>query len=212
MNWADENVPAIVEAWYPGGEGGTAVAEAIAGDFSPGGRLPVTFYKSVDQLPAFSDYSMAKRTYRYFDGDPLYPFGYGLSYTSFAYKNVKVNHARVSAKDAVAISVDVTNTGAIAGDEVVQLYINHAAVSGAALRALRGFQRVHLDRGQSKTVTFSLRDRDLSIVDGAGKTRIVPGTVNVWIGGGQPVARAALPKTAGIQTQFAITGSATLPD
>jgi beta-glucosidase len=212
VNWAEEHVPAVLEAWYPGGEGGTAVAEAIAGDFSPAGRLPVTFYKSVDQLPPFSDYSMAKRTYRYFDGEPLYPFGYGLSYSSFAYQNARVSRAKVAAKDSVTISVDVANTGAMAGDEVVELYITHAGVSGAPIRALHGFQRVHLERGQSKTLTFSLRDRDLSIVDEAGKTRIVPGTVNVWIGGGQPVVRAALPKTAGIQTQFAITGDATLPD
>jgi beta-glucosidase len=212
VNWADENLPAIVEAWYPGEEGGTAVAEALVGDFSPAGRLPVTFYKSVDQLPAFEDYSMAKRTYRYFDGEPLYSFGYGLSYTSFAYKNPRVNHAKVSAKDAVAISVDVVNTGAQAGDEVVQLYLTHKGVGGAPLRALRGFQRVHLDRGQKKTVSFSLRDRDLSIVDKDGKHRIVPGAVNVWIGGGQPGGRAGLPETAGGRTEFAITSDATLPD
>jgi beta-glucosidase len=212
INWADEHLPAIIEAWYPGEEGGNAVAQAIAGDFSPAGRLPVTFYKSVDQLPPFSDYSMAKRTYRYFDGEPLYPFGYGLSYTSFAYRNANVSRAKVSPKDFVTVSVEVTNTGAVAGDEVVQLYITHAGTSGTPLRALRGFERVHLDRGQSKTVTFALRDRDLSIVDASGRTRIVSGTVNVWIGGGQPARRAALPKIAGIQTQFAITGEATLPD
>ena len=212
VNWADANVSAIVEAWYPGGEGGTAVAEALAGDFSPAGRLPVTFYKSVEQLPAFSDYSMAKRTYRYFDGEPLYPFGYGLSYTSFAYKDVKLSRATSSAKDSVMVSVNVINTGGVAGDEVVQLYITHVGVSGAPIRALRGFQRVHLERGESKAVTFTLRDRDLSIVDEAGKTRIIPGNVTMWIGGGQPAGRAALPKTAGIQTQFAITGDAILPD
>jgi beta-glucosidase len=212
VNWADENLPALVEAWYPGEEGGTAVAEALAGDFSPAGRLPVTLYKSVDQLPAFDDYSMAKRTYRYFDGEPLYPFGYGLSYTSFAYKNPRVNHAKASAKDAVTISVDVVNTGAQAGDEVVQLYLTHKGVAGAPFRALRGFQRVHLDRGQKKTVSFSLRDRDLSIVDETGKHRIVPGTVSVWIGGGQPGGRSGLPETAGGLTEFAITSDATLPD
>src|SRR4029077_17394151 len=160
INWADANLPAILEAWYPGEEGGTAVAGAIAGDFSPAGRLPVTFYKSVDQLPPFEDYSMAKRTYRYFDGEPLYPFGYGLSYTTFVYKNAKVNRGKISAKDAVTVSVDVTNSGPEAGDEVVQLYATHEGVAGAPLRALRGFQRIHLDRGQTKTVTFQLHDRD----------------------------------------------------
>src|SRR5262249_30396000 len=135
---------------------------------SPAGRLPVTFYKSVDQLPSFEDYSMAKRTYRYFDGEPLYPFGYGLSYTTFSYKNPKVSRSRISANDPITISVDVTNSGTVASDEVVQLYLTHAGVTGAPLRALRGFQRIHLNRGQTKTVTFQLHDRDLDVVDPAG--------------------------------------------
>jgi len=212
VNWANEKLPAILEAWYPGEEGGTAVAEALAGDFSPAGRLPVTFYKSTEQLPAFEDYSMDKRTYRYFDGEPLYPFGYGLSYTSFSYGKPHIDRASVSPNEAVSISVDVTNSGAMVGDEVVQLYLTHSGVAGAALRGLQGFQRVHLDRGQRKTVSFTLRDRGLSIVDEAGKHRIVPGNVDVWIGGGQPVARSGLPKVAGARTQFTITGEATLPD
>src|SRR5262249_53099316 len=120
VNWADKNIPAILEAWYPGGEGGTAVAEALAGDFSPAGRLPVTFYKSVDQLPPFEDYSMAKRTYRYFEGDPLYPFGFGLSYTSFSYSNARIDHDNIPANGTVTVSIDITNTGTMAGDEVVQ--------------------------------------------------------------------------------------------
>jgi len=212
VNWADEKLPAILEAWYPGGEGGTAIAEALAGDFSPAGRLPVTFYKSIDQLPPFEDYSMAKRTYRYFDGEPLYPFGFGLSYTSFAYGNVKVEHETVPADGSVKISVDVTNTGTMAGDEVVQLYLTHAGVAGAPIRALQGVQRVHLARGAKKTVSFTLQDRGLSIVDEAGKRRIVPGEVDVWVGGGQPVAGSGLPKTAGIATKFSINSEATLPD
>jgi beta-glucosidase len=212
VNWADEKLPAIIEAWYPGGEGGTAVAEALAGDFSPAGRLPVTFYKSVDQLPPFEDYSMAKRTYRYFDGEPLYPFGYGLSYTSFSYSNAKVDHTSVTADGSVTVSVDVTNSGTMAGDEVVQLYITHTGIAGVPLRALNGFQRIHLNRGEKKTVSFTLRDRALSVVDVDGKHRILPGTVNVWVGGGQPSVRSSLPKTAGAKTQFAITGDATLPD
>ena len=215
VNWADENVPAILEAWYPGGEGGTAVAEALAGDFSPAGRLPVTFYKSTEQLPAFDDYSMARRTYRYFDGEPLYPFGFGLSYTSFTYSDPKVNRSSISADDAVTVSVDVTNTGVMEGDEVVQLYLTHRGLAWAPLRSLKGFKRVHLDRGQRTMVSFTLHDRELSIVDEAGVHRIVPGTVDVWVGGGQPTTsrwRTALPKTAGAQTQFTITTSATLPN
>lgn len=212
VNWADENVPVIIEAWYPGGDGGTAVAEALAGDFSPAGRLPVTFYKSTDQLPAFEDYSMAHRTYRYFDGEPLYPFGYGLSYTSFGYSNPRVDHARIAANGVVTVSVDVTNTGATAGDEVVQLYLSHPGVVGAPLRALKGFQRVHLERGQRKTASFTLRDRDLSIVNERGEHRIVAGKVEVWVGGGQPAARSGLPKPAGVPARFTITDEATLPD
>jgi beta-glucosidase len=212
VNWADQNLPAIVEAWYPGEEGGTAVAGVLAGDFSPAGRLPITFYKSTDQLPAFEDYSMAKRTYRYFAGEPLYPFGYGLSYTSFSYSQPRADKASVSAVGEVTVSVDIANTGAMAGDEVVQLYLTHPGVAGAPLRALKGFQRVHLDRGQKKSVSFTLRERDLSIVDESGKHRIMPGKVEVWIGGGQPVTSTGLPKTAGAWTQFTITTEATLPD
>jgi beta-glucosidase len=207
VNWADQNLPAILEAWYPGEEGGTAVAQALAGDFSPAGRLPVTFYKSVDQLPPFEDYSMAKRTYRYFDGDPLYAFGYGLSYTTFAYSNPRVDRPEMPADGTVNVSVDVANAGTIASDEVVELYLTHPGVAGAPLRALQGFQRVHLDRGQRKTVSFTLRGRDLSIVNASGQRQIVPGTVQVWIGGGQPGS-----KQPGAQTQFTVNSGATLPD
>ncbi len=212
VNWADKKLPAILEAWYPGGQGGTAIAEALAGDFSPGGRLPITFYKSTEQLPAFEDYSMAKRTYRYFDGESLYPFGFGLSYTSFAYRNAKVQNDTVPADGSMKLSVDVTNTGAMAGDEVVQLYLTHSGVAGAPIRALQGMQRVHLARGATKTVWFTLQDRALSIVDEAGKRRIVPGVVDVWIGGGQPETRSGLPKTAGVATKFTIVGEAALAD
>ncbi len=212
INWADANLPAIVEAWYPGEEGGTAVAGLLAGDFSPAGRLPVTFYKSATQLPPFDDYSMAKRTYRYFGGQPLYPFGYGLNYTTFHYTNPAVDKTTVSANGEITATVEVQNTGAMASDEVVQLYLTHSGVPGAPIRALKGFQRVHLDRGDKKTISFTLRDRDLSLVDEAGKHRILPGKVDVWIGGGQPVTRSGLPLPAGGLTQFTIADEATLPD
>jgi len=212
LNWADEKLPAILEAWYPGEEGGTAIAEALAGDFSPAGRLPVTFYKSVDKLPPFEDYSMAKRTYRYFDGEPLYPFGYGLSYTSFAYRNPRVTRVRVPADGSVGISVDVSNQGGMAGDEAVQAYISHPGAPGAPRCALAGFRRVHLTPGRTTTVRFTLNNRQLSIVDEAGKRRIVPGKVEVWIGGGQPIARAGLPQPAGVKAHFVIVGERILPD
>src|SRR5215472_9325945 len=212
VNWADQNISAILEAWYPGEEGGTAVAQALAGDFSPAGRLPVTFYKSVDQLPPFEDYNMSGRTYRYFKGEPLYPFGYGLSYTTFAYTNPRVDRAAISAGEAVTVSVDVANAGKVTSDEVIQLYLTHDGVAAAPLRELHGFQRLRLGPGERRTVSFTLSGRDLSVVDEVGRRQIVPGNVQVWIGGGQPAARAELPKPAGAQTQFAITSAATLPD
>jgi beta-glucosidase len=211
VNWANDHVKAILEAWYPGEAGGTAVAEALAGDFSPAGRLPVTFYKSAEQLPPFEDYSMANRTYRYFKGDPLFPFGYGLSYTKFRYSNPRVSSESIAADGTVTISADVTNSGAVAGDEVVQLYLTHENVEGASLRELRGFQRIHLAPGQSKTVKFNLSNRDVSIVDAAGKREIVSATVKAWVGGGQP-ALAEKFASEGVNTQFKITSESTLPD
>ncbi len=212
VNWANENVPAILETWYPGEEGGNALAEVLAGDFSPSGRLPVTFYKSVEQLPAFDDYSMANRTYRYFKGEPLYPFGYGLSYANFQYQNLRVDHPSIAANGSVVVSTDVSNTGNVAGDEVVQLYLSHPGLADAPLRALEGFQRIHLAPHQQTTVSFTLRDRQLSTVDDQGTHRIVSGHVTVWVGSSQPVLPATLGRPNGLQTQFFITNATTLPD
>jgi beta-glucosidase len=212
VNWPDENIPAIIEAWYPGGSGGTAVAQLLAGDFSPAGRLPVTFYKSVDQLPAFGDYSMAGRTYRYFEGEPLYPFGYGLSYTQFAYSDPQVNPISIGAGESVTISVGVSNTGDMDGDEVVELYLSHPGADGAAIRSLEGFRRIHLAKGEQQRVEFSLSGRRLSVVDSGGVRRIDPGSIDVWIGGGQPVSREGLARPAGVATHFEVTGSTVLPD
>ena len=212
INWADRHIPAIVEAWYPGEEGGAAVAALLAGDFSPAGRLPVTFYESVEQLPPFDDYSMSNRTYRYFKGEPLYPFGFGLSYTSFRYANAHVSQPSISASKPITVSVDVTNRGGRAGDEVVELYLKHEGVAGAPQRALKGFQRIHLAQGETRRVKFTLRDRALSIVDASGKRRIVPGRVDVWVGGGQPVSRPGLAAAAGAAARFTVTGSRLLPE
>src|SRR5439155_17038912 len=208
VNWAQEHAAAILEAWYPGEEGGAAVADVLSGEFNPAGRLPVTFYQSVAQLPPFGNYSMAGRTYRYFTETPLYPFGYGLSFSSFAYSDVKVSQAQIAADGTVAVSVRVSNASSIAGDEVVQIYLSHPDVDGAPIRALAGFQRIHLDGGASKTVEFKLRERDLSVVDEAGVRRIVPGAVDVWVGGGQPIAGPGQPQTKGERATFKITSGA----
>jgi beta-glucosidase len=183
--WAAERVPAIVEAWYPGQAGGTALADVLFGDVSPAGRLPVTFYRSVEDLPPFADYRMAGRTYRYFRGEPLFPFGYGLSYTTFAYRGLTLPDT-VRATDTVAVSLEVTNTGARAGDEVVQLYVTDLAASvPVPLRSLAGFQRVFLRPGDSRRVSFALTPRQLSVVDDAGRWMVEPGAFEVRAGGSQ---------------------------
>src|SRR2546430_11582333 len=157
VNWAQHHVPAILEAWYPGQAAGSALADVLFGDYNPGGRLPVTFYKSVDDLPPFDDYRMAGRTYRFFKGKPLYPFGYGLSYTSFAYKNLRTSTATLAGSDTLTVQVDVTNQGRLAGDEVVQLYVRHLGSRVARPREdLRGYPRVTLGPGETRTGAFPL--------------------------------------------------------
>jgi beta-glucosidase len=168
----------------------------IAGDFSPSGRLPVTFYRSADQLPGFTDYTMAGRTYRYFKGEALYPFGYGLSYTRFAYGAAKVSRAKLAAGEEVVVTVSVKNTGDRDGAEVVQLYASRPGVG--PIRALQGFQRIALKAGESREVRFVLDARALSVVDAAGKRSVEPGRVDLWIGGGQPGAREGLVKASGV--------------
>ncbi|MDR7117655.1 glycoside hydrolase family 3 C-terminal domain-containing protein [Caulobacter sp. BE254] len=207
VNWADAHLPAIVEAWYPGGEGGRAVAGLLAGDFSPAGRLPVTFYRSADQLPPFKDYGMAGRTYRYFGGEALYPFGHGLSYTRFAYGEPVLEQAAVKAGEAQGVAVDVTNSGPRDGDEVVQLYVSRD-VAGAPARSLHGFQRVHLKVGETRRVRFALDGAAMSVVAADGSRSIAPGSVTLWIGGGQPVSRLGLATAAGVEARFVVEGSA----
>jgi beta-glucosidase len=211
VNWADQHANAILEAWYPGEQGGTAVAEALAGDFSPGGRLPLTFYKSVDQLPAFDDYNMKGRTYRYFTDEPLYPFGYGLSYANFEYSNLHFDKDSLSANDNLTANVDVKNSGKIAGDEVVEVYVTHLGVEGAPIRALAGFKRVHVASGATEQVQITVPNRQLSVVDADGARKIVPGDLQVWVGAGQPVTRDGLAKAAGVEGLVKITGDAELP-
>jgi beta-glucosidase len=212
VNWAQKNAAAILDAWYPGEEGGAAVADVLSGDYNPSGRLPVTFYTGIDQLPPFENYSMAGRTYRYFSGTPLYPFGFGLSFTKFAYTNARVDREKIAANEEVNISVDVKNTGAVEGDEVVQLYVAHPDVSGAPIRALAGFMRVHLAAGEQRSVSIPLCDRQFSIVDENGKRRILAGLIEVSIGGGQPTVGVDQTLPAVAKTKFRITTQMDLPD
>lgn len=212
VNWAQQHASAILEAWYPGEEGGTAVADVLSGDFNPAGRLPVTFYKSVAQLPPFGSYSMNGRTYRYFTEQPLYPFGYGLSFSSFNYSDAVPALTWSGSVVTRSVSVRVTNASSVPGDEVVQLYLSHPGVDGAPIRALVGLQRIHLAASASQTVTFTLHDRDISTVDENGVRRLVPGPVDVWIGGGQPIAGPGQPLTNGASAKFTITSAATLDD
>ncbi|HVN93425.1 MAG TPA: glycoside hydrolase family 3 C-terminal domain-containing protein [Terracidiphilus sp.] len=207
VNWINDHANAVLEAWYSGEEGGTAIAETLSGKNNPGGRLPVTFYKSLDQLPNFENYSMEGRTYRYFKGAPLYPFGYGLSYTTFSYSNLSLPTDPIQAGGPLHASVTVTNTGKLAGDEVVQLYLKFPDVPGAPLRALRGFQRVHLDPGASQNVDFQLNPRDLSMVTDDGMIIVAQGNYTVSIGGGQPGTGA--PSVSG---NFKVDGRVILPE
>jgi len=207
VNWANEHADAILEAWYAGEEGGTAIAETLAGDGNPAGRLPVTFYKGVEQLPPFDDYSIANRTYRYFTGQPLYPFGYGLSYSTFAYSGLKLSSADLRAGDPLTGEVDVKNTSRIPGDEVVELYLTFPKLAGAPRQALRAFTRTHLEAGETKHVSLALQPRDLSYVNEAGDRFISAGDYVVTVGGGQPGTAAAH-----AESKLSIHGQEQLPE
>jgi beta-glucosidase len=181
VNWADKHVPAILLAWYPGQRGGSAVADVLFGDYNPAGRLPITFYRSVDDLPAFDDYSMVGRTYRYFRGRPLYPFGFGLSYTEFTCDNLEILRSN---KAGITAQITVKNTGDRDGDEVVQLYIRPVDVRRhLPLRALRDFKRIELKAGQKQTVQFNLSSQQLSWIDENGK-RFSPEKIIISLGDG----------------------------
>jgi beta-glucosidase len=192
INWANEHVPAILEAWYPGQAGGTAVAEALFGLTNPGGRLPVTFYRAVSDLPAFTDYSMENRTYRYFTGQPLYPFGFGLSYTTFTYRDLQIVPQEVTAGDPVSVQVEVENSGKYPGDEVVQLYLQDVEASlPVPLLQLQGLTRIRLAPGERQTVHFTLTADQMSFADEEGNWVLEPGEFTVWVGGQQPDLKAA---------------------
>ena len=206
LSWAKDNAAALVEAWYPGQSGGLAVGNILSGRTNPSGRLPLTFYRSLDELPPFGDYDMKGRTYRYFAGKPVYPFGYGLSYSTFAYAPVKVDPARGGAEKGIRVTTEVRNTGARAGDEVAQLYLNFPDEPGTPRVALRGFQRVSLRPGEARKIGFDLSPRDLSAVTLDGTRRVLKGRYRVTVGSGQPDTGVA-----GQSAGFNVDDSADLP-
>jgi beta-glucosidase len=201
INWASQNIPAILEAWYPGQAAGTAIADVLFGDTNPAGRLPVTFYRTADDLPPFSDYAMEGKTYRYFRKEPLYPFGFGLSYTRFAYNRLQVPRS-VAAGDEFEVSVEVENTGKTAGEEVVELYVRDVEASvPVPIRSLQGFERIFLRPGEKKAVCFRLTPRQMSLIDEQGRRVVEPGVFQIAVGGGQPGV-----KVQGAEVSAALVG------
>jgi len=203
-NWANENADAVLEAWYSGQAGGQAIAETLAGRNNPSGRLPVTFYRDLKDLPPFTDYSMKNRTYRYFNGEVLYPFGYGLSYTNFAYRDARSGAAAIRAGSPAKPSVEVRNSGKVAGEEVVELYVAAPGDAGVEHPTLAGFTRVHLGPGEARRVSFDLDPRWMSRVDEQGERHVNPGEYTLWLGGGQPG------KAPGVEVKLRVNGTTTL--
>lgn len=208
INWAQEHVPAILQAWYPGQEGGTAIANVLFGDYSPAGRLPVTFVKSLDQLPEFTDYSMQGRTYRYMTEEPLYPFGYGLSYAKFEYSNLTIDRPKASISDTIKVSVTVKNVSDRESDEVVQLYLKDVEASCVVPNwELQGFTRVTIKPGEAKQVEFTLEPRQLALINNDGKRVLEPGIFRVAVGGQQPDPRSEeLTGNKVLQAEFEVVG------
>lgn len=204
LAWAKDNAAAIVEAWYPGQSGGLAIGNVLSGKVNPSGRLPLTFYRGVGDLPSFGDYSMRGRTYRYFTGTPVYPFGYGLSYTRFDYAPLEVTPSGGKAARGIRVTTTVRNSGGREGDEVAQLYLNFPGDPGAPRVALRGFQRITLKPGESRTIRFDLSPRDLSAVTVDGVRAVLAGDYRVTVGSGQPGTGAAS-QSAGFTVGEAVT-------
>ncbi|WP_202412643.1 glycoside hydrolase family 3 C-terminal domain-containing protein [Duganella lactea] len=186
LSWAKDNAAAILEAWYPGQSGGLAVADVLTGRADPGGRLPLTFYRGLADLPPFDDYRMQGRTYRYYAGTPVYPFGAGLSYTSFRYAPLRIDPVDGAPENGVIVTTEISNTGGRDGDEVAQLYLTPPAFEGAPRLALRGFQRVTLKAGERRQISFRLTPRDLSFVTRDGARQLMPGQYRLSVGSGQP--------------------------
>ena len=187
FEWESQHADAILQAWYGGQAAGDAITDVLFGEYNPAGRMPLTTYRSDKDLPPFEDYSMSNRTYRYFQGEPRYPFGYGLSYTSFSYRNLTCE-SQVQTNNSLKVSVWVKNTGKRDGDEVVQLYVSHPQNKNVRipLCALKGFMRIHLKAGEERKVDFTLRPEDLALTDVLGNWIERSETVKIFVGGGQP--------------------------
>jgi beta-glucosidase len=211
LSWAEDHVGAIVDVWYPGETGGTAIAEVLFGDVSPSGRLPLTFPRHIEDIPEFTNYSMKGRTYRYLEKEPLYPFGYGLSYTTFEYSELEVSKEELRAGEELTVSVSVRNVGERAGDEVVQLYVQDLEASVAVPHcSLRGFRRFRLEAGASRRVSFRLTSKDLSLIDERGRRLLEPGRFRLSVGGSQPDARSvALTRRTPLQIEVEVVGDVT---
>lgn len=210
LNWADQHIPAIIQAWYPGAQGGRAIASVLFGEHNPSGKLPVTFYKSTEDLPDFRDYSMKNRTYRYFKNDTLYPFGYGLSYTSFSYEKTSESKASIIAGESISFTLKVKNTGEKDGEEVVQMYVKDVEASiDIPIRQLKGFKKVILAAGEEKEITLTLDPRDMALINDEGKRILEPGKFEVYIGGSQPDQRSLELTGMDVLTYvFEVTGQA----
>lgn len=194
VNWMDEHIPAIVNAWYPGESGGKAVAEVLFGDYNPGGRLPLTYYKSLKDLPDFNDYDITKgRTYQYFKGDVLYPFGYGLSYTTFKYSNLQISDGL----NEILVSFQLKNTGKYAGDEVAQIYVQLPSRNEIMpIKELKGFRRITLKKGEEQEITIKLRKDLLRYWDETqGKFLHPSGTYTIMVGASSADIRLQQPLT-----------------
>jgi beta-glucosidase len=184
INWINDNMPAVIDAWYPGEQGGNAIANVLFGDYNPAGRLPLTFYRSIDDLPPFNDYEVFNgRTYMYFDKNPLYSFGFGLSYTTFEYRGIRINENKIKSGDTIVVSVDVKNTGKYDGDEVIQLYLHDVEASEKLpQKQLKAFKRISLEKGEIQTVSFNLNREDLSFWNSKNEFVLEPGIYKIMIG------------------------------
>jgi beta-glucosidase len=202
--WVNEHADGLLAAWYPGEEGGDAIAETLVGKNNPAGRLPVTFYRSTGDLPAFTDYSMNNRTYRYFKGDAMYPFGFGLSYSHFSYRAPHVSSKAIHAGDPVTVTTEVRNAGPRDGDEVVELYVKPPQTAVSPRVELEGFERIHLRGGEARRVEFTLTPRQLSEVDEKGNRAVLPGDYSISVAGGQPSSDTPV-------ATLHISGTKTLP-